>query len=459
MMEPNPRDESRAATVREGGPESWTEAGELIDTPTNMPTAAGSRTTAGSVPPAGGEATAGRSSQFAADAQRRRAGAAASRVESEHPGGADFSSSAAPAGLGSNTPIGGEPDSFRDWDRQQDAPGTYGSEGMMVMPSMSSLGGLAATAAVSGLGYLWWKRRQKKQTRSERLKAALLAAGATLGASAGSELPRVLGQAAAQSKSMWLPLAILPVALWLRESGKAGERASEQLLQPLNLEKRSKLLARQGSDLMDAKLQEYRKRLVKEVDPSYNKGWGMKPWLLGGAVAGGAYLAYRQGWLDSMMGATGMPAMGAAGNSAAVRDVMTRGVETVAPDASIAEVARKMRDLDVGSLPVCDGSRLVGIVTDRDLSVRATATEKDPNSTHVREVMSPQLTWIFEDEPADAAARVMREHQIRRLPVLDRSDRLVGMVALADLATDLGDDKLKGATLEEISQPSSFSRR
>jgi CBS domain-containing protein len=330
---------------------------------------------------------------------------------------------------------------------------------MMTMPSMSSLGGLAATATVSGLGYLWWKRRQRKQTRSERLKAALLAAGATLGASAGSELPRVIGQAAAQSKSVWLPLAILPVALWLRENGKAGERASQQLLEPLNLEKRSKVLARQGSDLLDAKLQEYRKRLVKEVDPSYNRGWGMTPWLLGGALAGGAYMAYRQGWLDSAMGASGMGSMGTASSTTAVRDVMTRGVETVAPEATIAEVARKMRDLDVGSLPVCDGSRLVGIVTDRDLSVRATAAEKDPNTTHVREVMSPQLTWIFEDEPADAAARVMRERQIRRLPVLDRSDRLVGVVALADLATDLGDDKLKGATLEEISQPSSFARR
>jgi CBS domain-containing protein len=117
-----------------------------------------------------------------------------------------------------------------------------------------------------------------------------------------------------------------------------------------------------------------------------------------------------------------------------------------------------MRDLDVGSLPVTDGSRLLGIVTDRDLSVRATAALRDPGSTKVREVMSPELAWIFDDEPADAAARVMRERQIRRLPVLDRSDRLVGMIALADLATDLGDDRLKGATLEEISQPSRSSR-
>ena len=453
-MEQNPRDESRAATAREGSPESWTEATELIDTPTNMPTAAGSRTPSGSVPPAGGEATSGGSSLPAAEAQQRRADSSASRVEPLRPqSGADFTSSAAPGGQGSNTPIGGEPDNFRNWDSQQDAPGTFGNgERSLMMPSLASLGGVAATAAVGGLSYLWWQRRQKRQTRSERMKAALMAAAASVSASAGSELPRILGQAAAQSKSAWLPLALLPLGLYLREKGKAGERASEQLLQPLDLEKRSRQLTRQGSHLLD----DYRKRLVREVDPSYNRGWGVKPWLLGSALAGSAYFAYRQGWLASAMPSAGMMS---ASNSTAVRDVMTRGVETVTPDATIAEVARKMRDLDVGSLPVTDGSKLVGIVTDRDLSVRATAAEKDPNSTQVREVMSPQLTWVFEDEPADAAARVMRERQIRRLPVLDRSDRLVGVVALADLATDLGDDKLKGATLEDISQPSGAYHR
>ncbi|MCC7371118.1 MAG: CBS domain-containing protein [Chloroflexi bacterium] len=457
-MDANPRDESRAATVREGGPESWTEAGELIDTPTNMPTAAGARTSGGSVPPAAGEATSPFSSQGPAAAQRRRAGSSASRVESSHPSGSDFSSSAAPAGQGSNTPVGAESSGYRAWDDRQEEPGTFGrGESNGMMPIMSSLGGLAMTAAAGGLGYLWWKRRQKQQSRGERLKAALLAAGTSLGASAGSDFPRMLGQAAAQSKSAWLPLAVLPIAMMLREYGKAGERASDQLLQPLELDKRSKLLAKQGSDLIDAKLHEYRKRLVQEVDPSYNSGWGWTPWLLGGAMAGGAYVAYRQGWLDSMMGGSAGTMSG--GSEPAVRDVMTRSVATVDPEATIAEVARKMRDLDVGSLPVCDGSKLIGIVTDRDLSVRATAAAKDPNTTHVREVMSPQLTWVFEDEPADAAARVMRERQIRRLPVLDRGDRLVGVVALADLATDLGDDRLKGATLEEISQPSGANPR
>jgi len=461
-MEQQPRDESRAATVREGGAESWPEAGELIDHPTNLPTAAGSREPSGDVPPGGGEAAAGHSPT--ATTQRRVAGSApGSHVESDRPSGSDFSSSAAPAGQGSNTPVGGEPDSFRNWDAHQPEPG-MDNAGMFGMPSMSALGGLAASAAVGGLTYAWWRRRQAHQTKAARMQAALLALSESAGLElprllsndlprmVGNGLPRMIGQAAAQSKSAWLPLALLPIALWLRERGKEGERASAELLAPLDLDKRSQQLSRQGTDLLEA----YRRRIVDDIDPN-RQGGSWMPWILGGAAAGGAYWAYRQGWLGAVMPTNAMSMSGMPARSM-VRDVMTRGVETASPDATIAEVARRMRDLDVGSLPVTDGSRLLGIVTDRDLSVRATAVAKDPNQTKVREVMSPELAWIFDDEPADAAARVMRERQIRRLPVLDRSDRLVGMVALADLATDLGDDRLKGATLEEISQPNGSFR-
>jgi CBS domain-containing protein len=453
-MEQQPRDESRAATVREGGDESWTEASELIDRPSNLPTAAGSREPSGDVPPGAGAAATGHTptTTSTTTGQRRstsRSGdsGSTSHVESRSPGGADFSSSAAPAGQGSNTPVGGEPDSFRNWDSHQPDPGTH-ETGMGMMPSLTTAGGMAATAAVGGLSYFWWRRRQARQTRAARMRAMLL----DLSSSAGGELPRMIGQAAAQSKSAWIPLLLLPIGLWLRERGKEGERASEELLKPLNLEKRSERLARQGTDLLEA----YRRRMVKEVDPGHSRGRGWTPWLFGGALAGSAYWAYRQGWVGAVMPNNILPG---APNRTMVRDVMTRGVETAAPDTTIAEVARRMRDLDVGSLPVTDGNRLLGIVTDRDLSVRATAAAKDPNSTRVREVMSPEIAWVFDDEPADAAARVMRERQIRRLPVLDRSDRLVGVVALADLATDLGDDKLKGATLEKISQPSGPARR
>jgi CBS domain-containing protein len=349
--------------------------------------------------------------------------------------------------VGSNTPVGGEPDHFRDWDSRQDEPGT-GTSDTPMMPSLTTIGGMAAAATVGGLTYFWWRRRQARNTRTARMRAMLM----DLSASAGGELPRMIGQAAAQSKSAWLPLVLLPIGLWLRERGKEGERASEELLKPLNLEKRSERLARQGTDMLDA----YRRRMIREVDPNAGRGWGWMPWILGATAASGGYWAYRQGWVGSMMPSNGLPG---APSRTMVRDVMTRGVETTPPDATIADVARRMRDLDVGSLPVTDGSRLLGMVTDRDLSVRATAAAKDPNNTRVREVMSPEIAWVFDDEPADAAARVMRERQIRRLPVLDRSDRLVGVVALADLATDLGDDKLKGATLEDISQPSGPARR
>jgi CBS domain-containing protein len=453
-MEQQPRDESRAATVREGGDESWAEAGELIDHPTNLPTAAGSREPTGDVPPGAGAAGTGHTPTTDTTASPRRSTGTgfgstspASHVESRSPGGADFSSSAAPAGQGSNTPVGGEPDAFRAWDSDQAEPG-MGTSGTSMMPSLKAAGGLAATATIGGLTYFWWRRRQAQKTRAARMRAILLG----LTSSAGAELPRVIGHAAAQSRSAWIPLMLLPVGLWLRERGKAGERASDELLKPLNLEKRSERLARQGTALLDS----YRRRMVKEIDPNQDRGMGWAPWLFGGALAGGAYWAYRKGWISGMMSSNGLAG---APSRTMVRDVMTRGVETVAPDTSIAEVARRMRDLDIGSLPVTDGNRLLGIVTDRDLSVRATAAAKDPNDTRVREVMSPELVWVFEDEPADAAARVMRERQIRRLPVLDRSDRLVGMVALADLATDLGDDRLKGATLEEISQPSGPARR
>jgi len=455
-MEQQPRNESRAATVREGGAETWTEAGELIDHPTNLPTAAGSREAFGDVPPGGGEATSGRAST--SGQSRRMAGRAGSDVESKYPtGGADFTSSAAPAGIGSNTPVGGESDRFRAWDAGQDAPGEGGSSmlpgmpSMASMPSMATLGSLAVTAAIGGLGFAWWRRRQAQQTRMARLQTAMLAFGET----AGGELPRMIGQAAAQSRSAWLPLLMIPLALWLRDRGKEGERASAELLRPLNLDKRSEELSRQGVDMLEA----YRRRMIDDIDPNRG-GSSWMPWMLGGAAAAGGYWAYRQGWLEAVMPASGMSSV--AGMTSArtmVRDVMTRRVETAEPDSTIAEVARRMRDLDVGSLPVTDGTRLLGIVTDRDLSVRATAAARDPNNTRVREVMSPEIAWIFDDEPADSAARVMRERRIRRLPVLDRSDRLVGVVALADLATDLGDDRLKGATLEEISQPSGTAHR
>ena len=233
-MEQQPRDESRAATVRAGGDESWTEAGELIDHPTNLPTSAGSREPTGDVPPGAGEAATGHSptapgthrQSTSIDRPDPPTPAPAVSVESRTPGGADFSSSAAPAGQGSNTPIGGEPESFRRLGQPSARPGhaRYGQHGQM--PSLTAVGGMAAAATIGGLTYFWWRRRQARNTRTARMRAMLIV---DLGASAGGELPRMIGQAAAQSRSAWLPLLLLPgrpLAARAWQGGRARQRPS-----------------------------------------------------------------------------------------------------------------------------------------------------------------------------------------------------------------------------------------
>jgi CBS domain-containing protein len=139
-----------------------------------------------------------------------------------------------------------------------------------------------------------------------------------------------------------------------------------------------------------------------------------------------------------------------------IADVMTRDVQVILPDRSVRDAARLMDDLNVGVLPVCDGRRLVGIITDRDITVRATAAGKDPDQTRVREVMTDDVRWCFEDEDVKDVVRTMSEVQIRRLPVVDRNKHLVGIVALGDLATD----RAEGANeaLRRISEPSEPDR-
>ena len=137
-----------------------------------------------------------------------------------------------------------------------------------------------------------------------------------------------------------------------------------------------------------------------------------------------------------------------------VKEVMTRGVECMRPDATLQEAARKMRELDVGPLPVCgDNDRLVGMLTDRDITVRAVAEGQDPKSALVRDIMTPSIIYCFEDQDVTEAARLMKENQIRRLVVLNRNKRLVGIVSLGDLAVETGDEELAGKTLEEVSEP------
>lgn len=137
---------------------------------------------------------------------------------------------------------------------------------------------------------------------------------------------------------------------------------------------------------------------------------------------------------------------------------MTRNVDVVQPDASLEEAARKMDQLNVGPLPVCDGDRLVGMVTDRDITVRATSAGKDPRSTPIREAMSRDIVYCYEDQDVQDAARLMQDKQIRRVPVLSREQRVVGIVSLGDLASQGTDDRTSGRVLEDISRPSEPDR-
>jgi CBS domain-containing protein len=135
-----------------------------------------------------------------------------------------------------------------------------------------------------------------------------------------------------------------------------------------------------------------------------------------------------------------------------VSDLMTRDVELARPDDSIEEAARKMAQIDAGVLPVGEGDKLVGMLTDRDLAVRAVAQGRNPAQTKVREVTTQDVKYCFADEDVNHIADNMAEQQIRRLPVVDRDKRLVGIVSLGDLATQHQPGKV-GKALSGISQP------
>jgi CBS domain-containing protein len=135
-----------------------------------------------------------------------------------------------------------------------------------------------------------------------------------------------------------------------------------------------------------------------------------------------------------------------------LKDVMTTNVQLTDPSAKLKEAAVSMRDGDFGLLPVGANDRLVGTITDRDIAIRAVAEGKDPNTTTVSDVMSDGIHYCFEDQDVEEAARLMSEAQVRRLPVLNRDKRLVGIVALADLATEARVDEHAGTALTGISK-------
>lgn len=121
-----------------------------------------------------------------------------------------------------------------------------------------------------------------------------------------------------------------------------------------------------------------------------------------------------------------------------VKDVMTKRAETIGPDYTLQEAARRMRALGVGALPVCERDRVVGMLTDRDIVIRGVSEGVDPVKATVRGSMTPQVVYCFEEQPLHEAARLMEEHSIRRIIVLDANKRLAGFLSADDLAMTAG---------------------
>lgn len=140
-----------------------------------------------------------------------------------------------------------------------------------------------------------------------------------------------------------------------------------------------------------------------------------------------------------------------------ISEVMTREVTVVSPQDNIQRAAQLMRDMNVGALPVCDGQKLQGMITDRDITIRATAGGQSPDQVRVQEVMTDDVLWCYEDQTVGEVLQHMGDSQIRRIPVVTRDKELVGMVSLGDIATRHGADT--DETLEEISMPSEPGRQ
>lgn len=136
-----------------------------------------------------------------------------------------------------------------------------------------------------------------------------------------------------------------------------------------------------------------------------------------------------------------------------VRELMTEKVKAVEADATVRQAATEMASINVGALPVARERKLVGMLTDRDITVRVVGQGLDPETTIVEKVMTPEVFTVTADQDVADAARIMRDKQMRRAPVMDNENRLVGIVSLGDLAAKSGDPSLSGEALRGISQP------
>ena len=135
-----------------------------------------------------------------------------------------------------------------------------------------------------------------------------------------------------------------------------------------------------------------------------------------------------------------------------VSQIMTKTAHTILPDATVEQAAQRMRDANVGLLPVVEESKVIGIVTDRDLAVRAIAQGRNPHLTTVRDVMTQEALWCYEDDAVTEASHVMEKNHIRRLVVMTRRHQFAGVLTLTDLALKFTNEKLSGHVLHKVAE-------
>ncbi|MCE5186058.1 MAG: CBS domain-containing protein [Planctomycetaceae bacterium] len=140
-----------------------------------------------------------------------------------------------------------------------------------------------------------------------------------------------------------------------------------------------------------------------------------------------------------------------------VREIMSTHVQQIRSDASVSEAADTMRNFDVGILPVLEGNKVVGILTDRDIVIRAVAAGLDPEETTVRDVMTSDVLGCSFDDDVETVAQIMEDNQVRRLVVLNDQQLVVGIVSLGDLAVKSRDERLSYEVLEKVCEPSHVS--
>lgn len=134
-----------------------------------------------------------------------------------------------------------------------------------------------------------------------------------------------------------------------------------------------------------------------------------------------------------------------------VGELMSKDIEIINPDFTLQQAAEKMRTLDVGYLPIGENDRLVGTITDRDITIRATAKGMDPKETKIRDIMTSKVIFCFEDQPVEEAVKKMEDNQIRRLTVLDKNKRAVGVFSLGDLSVSK-DEELISEVIENVAE-------